>query len=287
MTYNLILLLAILLGIVTNASNGNAQETATKPATKIVLASEVDWEQLNPKRGDQSPQAATLWGDRNGTEATGFLVKFVDGFSSPPHIHNVSYRGVVIAGGIHNDDPEAKPMWMPAGSYWTQPAGEVHITSSRGVGVAFIEIDKGPYLVLPTEEANDNGERPVNVDPSNIVWQDASNTSWVGKPAKTNNKGPAIAFLWGIPKDGQFNGTLIKLPAGFRGEILSQADSFQAVVIEGQPQLQRSGGGEIKSLTPGSYIASRGAAANRISCNADDGCVIYVRSKGKYKVIPN
>ena len=287
MTHKPTLLLAIFLGIATNAYNGIAQETATRPATKIVLASEVEWKQLNPKRGDQSPKAATLWGDRNGNEATGFLVKFVDGFSSPPHIHNVSYRGVVIAGGIHNDDPEAKPMWMPTGSYWTQPAGEVHITSSRGVGVAFIEIDKGPYLVLPTEKARDNGERPVNVDPSNIVWQDASSTSWVGKPTKKNNRGPMIAFLWGIPKDGQFNGTLFKLHAGFSGEILSQADSFQAVVIEGQPKLHLSGGGEIKSLTPGSHIASKGVVTHQISCEADDGCVIYVRNKGKFKVIPN
>ena len=116
MTYNQAFFFFFFIGITTFASNGIAQETASTMGTKVVLASEVEWEQLNPKRGDQSPQAATLWGDRNGTEATGFLVKFVDGFSSPPHIHNVSYRGVVIAGGVHNDDPEAKPMWMPAGS---------------------------------------------------------------------------------------------------------------------------------------------------------------------------
>lgn len=258
-TYKQTLLLAILIGTPTIASNGIAQETANKIGTKVVLASEVEWEKLNPKRGDQSPQAATLWGDRNGAEATGFLVKFVDGFSSPPHIHNVSYRGVVIAGGVHNDDPEAKPMWMPAGSYWTQPAGEVHITASRGVGIAFIEIEKGPYLVLPTEEAKDNGERPVNVDPSNIVWLDASNTPWIGQPKNETYKKPKIAFLWGTPSDGKLNGTLVKLPAGFNAEIRSQGESFQAVVIEGQPQLQMSGGEEVKVLTPGSYIASQGS----------------------------
>ena len=43
---------------------------------------QVDWEQLNPARGDKSPQAGTLWGDRKGSPATGFLAKFVDGF---PH----------------------------------------------------------------------------------------------------------------------------------------------------------------------------------------------------------
>ncbi|MBT8207053.1 MAG: DUF4437 domain-containing protein, partial [Acidimicrobiia bacterium] len=44
---------------------------------QVVLASEVEWEPLNPARGDSSPKAGTLWGDRNGTGATGFLVQFV------------------------------------------------------------------------------------------------------------------------------------------------------------------------------------------------------------------
>ena len=36
---------------------------------------------------------------------------------------------------------------MPAGSFWTQPAGEVHITSARGQEtIAYVEIDEGPYL---------------------------------------------------------------------------------------------------------------------------------------------
>ncbi len=274
------------IGITAFASKGLAQETVNETTTEVVLASEVEWEQLNPKRGDQSPQAATLWGDRNGTEATGFLVKFVDGFSSPPHIHNVSYRGVVIAGGVHNDDPAAKPMWMPAGSYWTQPAGEVHITASRGVGIAFIQIEKGPYLVLPTEDATDNGERPVNVDPSNIVLLDGSNTSWVDQPPHETSLGPEIAFLWGDPKDGQLNGTLVKLPAGFNGEIQSRGDSFQAVIIKGQPELRLPGSDKIKSLTPGSHVASQGAVAHQFSCNLEEGCIIYVRCKGKFKVIP-
>ncbi|NNF05424.1 MAG: DUF4437 domain-containing protein, partial [Candidatus Eisenbacteria bacterium] len=125
-----------------------AMPAAAEPTSKVVMASEIEWQQLNPLRGDASPKAATLWGDRNGTEETGFLVKFVDGFESPPHIHNVTYRGVVISGLVHNDDPDAAPMWMPKGSYWTQPAGEVHITAAKGSeNIAFIEIEEAPYLV--------------------------------------------------------------------------------------------------------------------------------------------
>ena len=48
------------------------------PTNKVILSSEIVWEKLNPARGDQSPQAGTIWGDRKGKVATGFLAKFVD-----------------------------------------------------------------------------------------------------------------------------------------------------------------------------------------------------------------
>lgn len=284
MTFNQTPLVAILVGITTITANSTAQETASKAETKVVLVSEVDWQQLNPARGDKSPQAATLWGDRNGKEATGFLAKFVDGFSSPPHIHNVSYRAVVIAGGIHNDDPNATPMWMPPGSFWTQPAGEVHITASQGAGIALVEIDSGPYLVLPEDKANDNGERPVNIVPSNIVWLDAMSTSWVAPPVRKTSHAARIAFLWGVHKDGQLNGSFVRLPTGFNGDIRSLGESFQAVVIEGQAILRLSGNARSSSLTPGSYVASQGVVAHRISCSEQIGCVIYVRNKGRFEV---
>lgn len=148
-------------------------------ATYTVLRrADVPWEQLNPARGDKSPKAGTLWGDRKADVATGFLAEFVDGFSSPPHIHNVSYRAVVIEGLVHNDDPQAANMWMPVGSYWTQPKGEAHITSAQGSKiVAYVEIEAGPYLVRPLDQAFDSGERPVNVDASNLALTACPNPS--------------------------------------------------------------------------------------------------------------
>lgn len=93
---------------------------------------ELNWGYLNPLRGKNSPGAANLWGDRTKDTATGMLVRFNKGFVSPPHIHNISYRGIVIEGLMHNDDPSAEKMWMLAGSFWTQPAGENHITAANG-----------------------------------------------------------------------------------------------------------------------------------------------------------
>ena len=265
------------LGLANSAHAGGSQDDAT---LDVILTSEVNWEKLNPARGEKSPQAGTLWGDRHGTGPTGFLVKFVDGFSSPPHTHNVSYRGVVISGLIHNDDPNAAELWLPTGSFWTQPKGEVHITAAKGgTNVAYIEIEQGPYLVLPTKEAFDSGERPINIDASNIVWIDQP-----GIP--TSADGPQVAFLWGDPQDNQLNGTFVKLPAGFAGKINSHGSTFRAVVIKGQPQYQAPGETEVKSLEPGSYFSSQEASVHQLSSKAGEESIIYVRTDGEYDVIP-
>jgi hypothetical protein len=264
------------LGVLGVVSGGIAREPAVKPSSRVVLASEVEWEQLNPARGKKSPLAGTLWGNRNDTVPTGFLVRFVDGFSSPPHIHNITYRAVVISGTIHNDDPDAAEMWMPAGSFWTQPGGEVHITAARGdTNMALVEIDKGPYLVLPAEEAFDSGERPVNVDASNIVWVDQP-----GNPASAN--GPKVAFLWGNPQDGQLSGTLVRLPAGFTGKIVSQGSTFRAVVIKGQPRYLNA---NTMILEPGSYFSSKGESVHQLASGAGEETIIYVRTDGNYDVM--
>lgn len=264
---------------------------------QILSESNVKWEQLNPARGDQSPQAGTLWGNRKASDSskteyhpgcpiceweqregpapTGFLAKFVDGFSSPPHIHNVTYRAVVINGLVHNDDPDAAPMWMPAGSFWTQPKGEVHITSAKGDDVvALVEIDKGPYLVLPPEKAFDSGERPINIDPSNIVWVDAPSTSG-------SHHGVKIAYLWGDLENGKSNGTFLKLPLGFKGNLHSQGKTFRGVVITGQLEHQDSNS---ETLMPGSYFGSSGTSVHQISCKSDEECIVYIRTNGEYMV---
>lgn len=248
-------------------------ESIENPTTKIVLASEVDWNYLNPKRKDKAPMAGTLWGDRKGTEATGFLLKPKDGFSSPPHIHNVSYRGIVISGEIHNDDPNAANMWMPAGSFWTQPKGHVHITSAKGSNtIAYIEIEKGPYLVLPKEEEFDSGERPLNVDNSNIVWVDNSDIKWV---EDYNSK---ATFLW-KEKSG-LNGILIKLAAGFKGKLYSKGEIFGAVVIKGNPTYI---GVENKVLETGSYFSSKGEALHKLSSETET--ILYIRTNDKVEII--
>lgn len=264
--------------------NQPSPEPAAAPIIQVLKASEVRWEQLNPARGDQSPQAGTLWGDRKGTVPTGYLIKFEDGFCSPPHIHNVTYRGVVISGLVHNDDPGAARMWMPPGSFWTQPKGEAHITAAQGSGsMAYIEIEEGPYLVLPTVRAFDSGERPVNVDASNLVWLDASTLrSDSPNRAPAPSSGAKVAFLWGAPSSGGFHGAFIKLPSGFDGQLVAKGADFRAIVIEGRPRHQ-AGAHVETSLERGSYFASLGATSHRVS-SADEECVLYIRTNGRFEV---
>ncbi|WP_010135721.1 DUF4437 domain-containing protein [Ochrovirga pacifica] len=257
------------------ASATYAQKNQLKSEHQVVLSSEVNWTPLNPARGDNSPKAGTLWGDREGTQATGFLVQFKKGFASPPHIHNVTYRGIVIKGLVHNDDPDAANMWMPTGSFWTQPAGESHITSAKAdENMAYIEINQGPYLVKPTSKAFDNGERPVNVDASNMVWLGAKETKLI--KTHKNAKTPKIAFLW---EDSQNKGLLISIPKGFKGSIKAKK-TFRSVVIQGALDYQDQ---TTKNLLPGSYFSSKGVYEHFIQ-SPNTTTLLYVRTPENIKI---
>ncbi|NNL67070.1 MAG: DUF4437 domain-containing protein [Myxococcales bacterium] len=280
----------VLVGATLAGAQAAAQGIDSTPESEssVILVSkpDVEWSPLNPARGSRGPEAGALWGDRTASGPSGFLVRFAEGFSSPPHIHNITYRGVVISGLIHNDDPTAKEMWMPTGSFWTQPAGEVHITAAQGKSnLAYIEIAEGPYLVLPGEQAFDRGERPINVDPSNHVWLDSSDLAWIDR-REASDVGPAVAFLWGSPQPGQLNGALVKLPTGFTGTMRSRGSTFRAVAIEGRVQLHAPGEADPTTLEPGSYFGSKGQSVHRVSCEVEGPCILYVRAEGELEVGP-
>ena len=230
----------------------------------VITADDVDWGYLNPARGDKSPGAADLWGDRTKDVATGMLVKFKKGFSSPPHIHNITYRAIVIEGKLHNDDPEAEEMWMPAGSYWQQPAGESHVTAAQGQqNMAYLEINQGPYLVEPTEKAFDNGERPINIDVTNMAWQ-ASQTSKV-----VGNTNARYSILWAEQHaDNQrYTGAMLKIPAGSNLTLNTSAPEFRAVVIGGELDYKSDDDG--KNLAPGSYFSSQNSHQHIFTATQD------------------
>jgi hypothetical protein len=240
----------------------------------VIATHNIEWGLLNPLRGDASPRAADLWGDRTKDMATGMLVKFQKGFSSPPHIHNITYRGVVIEGLMHNDDPAAEKMWLPPGSFWTQPAGESHITAADGPdNLIYLEISNGPYLVLSAEKAFDNGERPLNVDERNLVWLDAEDVRWLEK------SNVQIAYLWGKPHLS--NGSFVKLPAGFKGTIEND-NGLKAVVVRGKATHNWNNEKNKTALSPSSFFSSKTKGEHKI--NVETEMVLYINSNGRYTV---
>ncbi|TPN82782.1 DUF4437 domain-containing protein [Aquimarina algicola] len=269
--------------LIISCSNHKEKDNKTEIpnlTNKVVLSSEINWEKLNPARGDSSPQAGTIWGDRKGTVATGFLAKFVDGFSSPPHIHNVTYRAVVIRGEVHNDDVDAENMWMTPGSFWTQPEGAVHITSAKGEeNIAYVEIDHGPYLVKPISEAFDNGEKPINIDASNIVWLNTNKTNWINSESKAE-----ISFLWESKDLKGTKGLFVKLPKGYKGTIKSNGSIFHAIIVSGDLNYTLPQTGETKSLDAGSYFNAKDKAIHSISNSFDAEVIVYIRTNGTVKI---
>jgi len=280
MTKNFILIATILFGFSSYAYQTTQENTRVETdgfTNKITLSSEIKWEKMNPARGDQSPLAGTIWGDRKADVATGYIGKFKDGFSSPPHIHNVTYRAIVMNGLIHNDDLEAEKMWMPTGSFWTQPAGASHITAAKGKAtMAYIEIDQGPYLVKPVEESFQNKERPLNLDISNVVWLDHTTTNWI------SGKSPAqLSILWKNTQDIQ--GILIHLPENYHGEILSDGDVFTGIVISGNIEYQMQGENTTTQLDQGSSFSSTTRSSHIVSTS--DEVLIYIRTNAKFEIL--
>ncbi len=252
-------------------------EIIENPTNKVLLSSEIQWEKLNPARGNKSPQAGTIWGDRKANVPTGFLAKFVDGFSSPPHIHNVTYRAVVIKGLVHNDDPNAENMWMKPGSFWTQPLGESHITSAKGAeNIALVEIDNGPYLVKPPSEAFENEEKPINIEASNIIWLDHEKTSWLESKSKAE-----MSFL--LESNGE-RSLFIKLPKGYKGEIQTFGSVLHAVIIKGELIYTMPQNEALKTLDIGSYFSSTAKAIHSISNESEMETILYIRTNGDIKV---
>jgi len=259
---------------------GSPQAAAgERSTTELVKRADVTFTPLNPLRGDLSPKSGKLWGNIRNDVPSGMLVTFADGFQSPPHIHNITYRAVVIDGAVHNDDPSAEKMWMEPGSFWTQPLGERHITAARGKNTTiFLEILSGPYLVKPAKEAFDAGERPINVEARNVIWLDAADTTWI------TGGGANLAYLWGKITGSENNGTFVKLPPGYSGKLSTAAPLMRVVTIRGVTEVQVSGGADKHKLDPGSYFGSMGEASHQLSCASGSECILYLHTEGKYQL---
>ena len=280
MRFNLPVVLVLAISSACSVPQTDSQSVSSEPSaevtSKIVLVAQAEWQQLNPKRGDKSPRAATLWGDRDGPGPSGFLLKPVDGFSSPPHVHTAPYHGVVISGTIHNADPSANDLFLPPGSFWTQPEGGVHITACKGDCLAYIEFEGG-YDVLPVEHAAGDPVTAVSMQPISIPWGDPPGTA-------AFPTGPKVAELWGDPQGDQPGGSLLRLPAGKAWSIHSDSGTFHAVAIDGPAKHREVGKQHVTQFSPGTYFMAQAESEHQVSCGDEAACTLYVRSRGRLQI---
>ncbi len=152
--------------------------------------------------------------------------------------------------------------------------------------VAYIEIQHGPYLVMPPEQAVDNGERANNVHAANLVWLDASTNRLIEIPSRVAPAdGPRVSYLWGDPQGEQASGALVELPAGYTSTLTSTGSSLRIVVIKGDIRLHASGAPGHESLGPGSFVGSSNAGGAGITGSTSTSTVLYVRSDAPVEVV--
>lgn len=246
------------------------------PTNKYRLSKDIEFIPLNPARGDKAPQAGALYGNIRDTVATGYIGKFKDGFSSPPHIHNVTYRAIVMNGKLHNADEKAPIMWMPTGSAWTQPKGQPHITSAQGENaMAYIEIDSGPYLVWPVYKNFQTDDRPINIHASNMIYLGKDESRLIGE-----NCDAKITYLW-EKKNGE-DGYMLKLPIGFNGQIHSEGNVFFGVIIAGNVVYTMPNTETAVDLDQGSCFESNSTTIHDISTN--DEALVYIRTNNRFEI---
>lgn len=137
-----------------------------------------------------------------------------------------------------------------------------------------METDHGPYLVKPTGEAFDSGERPINVDASNIVWVPFVHEH--GEP-----EGVLISYLWGEHRKGQSRGVFLRFPPGFVGAIQASGEHFHGVVIQGN---LKHAAGDGRILTAGSYFGAKGDSVHRVGNSSDQPVVIYIRTDNQLSI---
>lgn len=250
--------------------------TIENPTNKIGLSKDINFIYLNPARGDKAPMAGAIYGNIREDVPTGYIGKFKNGFSSPPHIHNITYRAIVMNGEMHNADEKAPKMWMPTGSIWTQPKGQPHITAAQGENaMAYIQIESGPYLVKPVSEAFESEEKPINIDASNMVYLGSNESKLISE-----NSNAKIAYIWKL-KNGEI-GYLAKLPAEFKGKIHSFGDFF-SVVISGDVNYTMPNAETTTILDQGSHFESSEEAIHNIATT--NNAIIYIKTKSPFKIL--
>jgi hypothetical protein len=111
---------------------------------------------------------------------------------------------------------------------------------------------------------------------SNIVWLNT------GDLHDIEADGVKATFVW--DSNASVGGSMIKLPSGFDGTIVTDAEEFRAVVIAGDIDYTSTGSDDTKNLAAGSYLESTGQFTHRMANDSGEEATVYIRSSSNYEV---
>ena len=120
------------------------------PSVSIPV-SDVNFVQTGIKTEAGELLAGPAYGNiQNGRHGT--FIRLPAGFISPAHTHTEDYYAVVIEGVMANDPPDAKPVPLPAGSYYFQQGEEPHVTQCLSeTGCLFFMVQPGKFDFAPAK----------------------------------------------------------------------------------------------------------------------------------------
>jgi len=97
-------------------------------------------------------------------------------------------------------------------------------------------------------------------------------------------KGAEVALLWGQLGADELSGSMLKLPAGFAGTLMSEGSDFKAVTIQGQLEHRVDGLQAVTTLPAGGYFGSNEGVEHSLICDLQSECLLYIRTARQFKV---
>lgn len=128
----------------------------------------------------------------------------------------------------------------------------------------------------PIDEAFDNGERPINIEFSNLVWLDKNTSKVIHSDSRAE-----ISFLI---EEAEYRSLFIKLPKGFDGKIETNGEIAHAVVIQGELSYTMPMTKTQQYLDLGSYFGSSNKSTHRVKNTSNLETILYVRTNGDVTV---
>lgn len=257
-------LIALLLGIAVLAAACGSDDLAfdgPEGDISIVVEEDVAFIKISPFARFGSGQ-----GDFT-TGAHGTFGIFGAAQASPPHTHSGRYYAVVLEGGEMNNPfgtEEAAPT-LPAGSFWSVPADEEHVTA----------------CLDPNQECNFFFHAPAAFDffPLESLTEERSDVAQAIPLDELSfselDPFEATAVVWGEPKSGPF-GLIARVEAGENTGDFASRNGFTLVPVSGE--LEIAEGDAETSLLVGALLEVEANTPLNIDCASNADCIFYLFS---------